>query len=112
MTGVIKLPSPHPGQRAVIREAKRFNWLFAGRRWRKTTLEMTLAVETAVRGKTCLWGAPTFDQVRIGWNETRRATGGIFEFTQQRMTALLPATGGQIIYRSLDDPDNARGRTR
>jgi hypothetical protein len=91
--------------------ARRFNWIAAGRRWRKTTLEMTLAIETITNGKTCLWGAPTFDQVRIGWNETRRAAGGIFEFTQQRMTASYPRTGGKIIFRSLDDPDNARGHT-
>lgn len=109
--GEIVLPYPHPGQARVRHEARRFNWLAAGRRWRKTTLIMTLAVETVVEGKTFFWGAPTFDQVRIGWNETVHAAGGIFDFTQQRMMAEYPPTGGRIIYRSLDDPDNARGHT-
>jgi hypothetical protein len=107
----IKLPFPHNGQIKVRENARRFNWLSAGRRWRKTTLMMTLAVETVVAGKTFLWGAPTFDQVRIGWNETRKAAGGVFSFKQTTMTAVFDATGGKIIYRSMDNPDNARGHT-
>ncbi len=71
---------------------------------------MALAVEGAVRGQTWLWVAPTFDQVRIGWDETRKAVGQYASFTQQRMMAEFP-TGGRIIYRSLDDPDHARGHT-
>jgi len=71
---------------------------------------MAIAVEDAIQGLTTLWGAPTYDQVRIGWNETKQAAGGIAQFTMQRMTAEFPS-GGLIIYRSLDDPDNARGHT-
>jgi len=107
----ILLPTPHPGQQAVIRGARRFNWLSAGRRWRKTTLFVPQAVYPAVAGKIVLWGAPTYDQVRIGWDETRAATAGVFEFNQGRMEAHYPRTGGRIIYRSLDNPDNARGHT-
>ena len=106
----IRLPMPHAGQRAVRREAQRFNVLSAGRRWRKTTLAMSIGVESALRGETWIWGAPTFDQVRIGWGETRRAAGGIASFKQSTMTAEFPG-GGTLIYRSLDDPDNARGHT-
>ena len=109
MTGVI-LPTPHNGQQTVIREARRFNWLSAGRRWRKTTLAMSIAVEAAMRGKRIIWGAPTFDQVRIGWAETKHAAGQVARFTQQTMTAEFPS-GGVIVYRSLDDPQNARGHT-
>jgi len=63
-----------------------------------------------MRGGQYLWGAPTFDQVRVGWDETRRAAGAVAQFTQQRMEAVFPG-GGVIRYRSLDDPDNARGHT-
>lgn len=111
MTGAtIKLPMPHAGQRQVLKDSRRFNWLSAGRRWRKTTLVLQVAIEAAIKGGVYIWGAPTFDQVRVGWGETKRALGGVAEFNQSRMTATLP-TGGQIIYRSLDDPDNARGHT-
>ena len=115
MTGVeksdrIRLPYPHQGQKLVRKEAKRFNWLSAGRRWRKTTLAMAIAVENAVNGKTIIWGAPTYDQVSVGFEETRKASHGVAKFNQSRMEAHFP-NGGRILYRSLDNPDNARGHT-
>jgi hypothetical protein len=94
----------------VRNEAKRFNWLSAGRRWRKTTLVMAIAVESAIQGKTILWTAPTYDQVRIGWMETKKAARKIAGFNQSVMSARFP-NGGEIFYRSLDNPENARGRT-
>lgn len=106
----IALPSPHGGQRIVRSEAQRFNWLSAGRRWRKTTLGVAIAIEKALEGKIWLIGAPTYDQVRISWNEAKKACDPVANFTQTRMTAEFP-TGGQIIFRSLDDPNNARGWT-
>ena len=107
----IRLPYPHAGQITVRREARRFNYLSAGRRWRKTTLGMTLAIENALRGITVIWTAPTFDQVRVSWNESKYACQDAdVEFVQQRMTATMP-NGVSIVYRSLDDPDNARGHS-
>jgi hypothetical protein len=107
----VKLPYPHEGQRIVRKEARRFNWLSAGRRWRKTTLAMSIAVEAAaVKRQRIFWGAPTYDQVRVCWAETRKAAGGYADFNLQRMEATFPS-GGQIVYRSLDNPDNARGHT-
>lgn len=110
MGASIILPYPHPGQQAIRRQARRFNWLAAGRRWRKTTLVMSIAVEEALRRKKILWGAPTFDQVRIGWNEAKKAAGAVASFVENKMLASFP-TGGSIVFRSLDDPDNARGHT-
>ncbi len=72
---------------------------------------MMLAVDTMIQGKRFFWGAPTFDQVRIGWNEMKVASNGNLDFSQQRMTAILPKTGGVTIFRCLDDPDNARGHS-
>jgi hypothetical protein len=106
----IRLPNPHAGQRAVLTQARRFNFLSAGRRWRKTTLGMMVVVEAAARdGAFIVWGAPTFDQVRIGWAEARLAAPDA-EFKLSTMTATYPS-GGSVVYRSLDDPDNARGHT-
>lgn len=61
-------------------------------------------------GGEYVWGAPTFDQVRIAFREAQRAAGGVAIFNQSQMLMTLP-TGGQVFYRSLDDPDNARGLT-
>jgi hypothetical protein len=106
----IRLPFPHPGQQTVRRQAQRFNWLAAGRRWRKTTLGMAIVVERVLDGQRWIWGAPTYDQVRICWNEMKYACGPMANFTQSRMVAEFP-TGGRVVFRSLDDPDNARGHT-
>src|SRR5215475_14857955 len=101
----IRLPYPHPGQQTVRRQANRFNWLAAGRRWRKSTLAMAVAVEAAAAGKRVLWGAPVYDQVRIAWDETQYAAAALAVFNQGTMTAAFPRQHGAIIFRSLDDPD-------
>lgn len=106
----IRLPYPHTGQQLVRQQAKRFNWLSAGRRWRKTTLAMAIAVEAAAEGGRIIWGAPVFDQVRLAWEEVRRAATGTATFNQSRMTTVFPG-GGEILFRSLDNPDNVRGHT-
>jgi len=107
----IILPTPHPGQQHVLRTARRFNWLAAGRRWRKTTLCMAIAVDQLLKGRSLVWGGPTYDQVRIGWSELRHAAGAVATFNQATMTVTFPKGGGIIRFRSLDDPDNARGHT-
>lgn len=71
---------------------------------------MAIAVEAAAAGKQIIWGAPTYDQTRVCWEETMHAAGEIAAFRDSRMTALFP-NGGRILYRSLDNPDNARGHT-
>ena len=98
------------GQQVVRKQARRFNWLSAGRRWRKTTLAMTICVENALKGKTILWGAPTYNQVRVGMEETRRAVAMGAQFNVSRMEVNFNL-GGKIIFRSLDNPDSARGYT-
>lgn len=111
MTGVnrIKLPMPHPGQRHIHNNRQRFTWLAAGRRWRKTTLFMSICTEAAIRQDQVIWGAPTYDQTYTAWEEMRKASSGVIDFNQSRMTASYGA--GRVLFRSLDDPDNARSKT-
>ena len=71
---------------------------------------MMLAAEGAIRGDPILWGAPTFGQCEIGWRELQRATAGTAHFARNRMEVTFPS-GGSVTFRSLDDPDNARGLT-
>lgn len=106
----IRLPMPHRGQQVVRSQAKRFNWLCAGRRFRKTTMVMPIAVEGALAGQQWLWCAPTYKQVRIGWDEARHACGAVATFNESRMDVTFPG-GGRIRYVTLDNPDNARGMT-
>jgi len=73
-------------------------------------LTMAIAVENAAHGKKIIWGAPTYDQVRIGFDETQKAAVGVADFNQSRMEATFP-NNGKIMYRSLDKADNVRGHT-
>lgn len=109
-TPMIWLPRPHRGQALVRLGARRFNWLSAGRRWRKTTMGMAILTEAMLAGKRCFVGAPTYDQVRLTWDEMKRAAGSVFNFRESRMEVRSP-NNGKCSFRSLDNPNNARGHT-
>jgi hypothetical protein len=51
-----------------------------------------------------------YDTCRIGWEECKHALGNAGTFNTSRMEVAVP-NGGRILFRSLDDPDNARGHT-
>lgn len=106
----IRLPFPHSGMQAVLEQAKRFNWLCAGRRWRKTTLKTIIAVEGAIEGREVIWGAPVYKQVLPGWEECVKATRGVATPHQGHMTLTIPRAG-RIRFVSLNDPDTSRGWT-
>jgi hypothetical protein len=112
----VRLPYPHPGQQAVLSNLKRFTWLCAGRRWRKTTLAMSVCVERALQGQRIIWGAPTHDQNMVCIGEVSEAIGelvgaGIMSSPNLSRKEVVFPSGGRIIFRSLDNPDNARGHT-
>jgi len=91
--------------------ARRFNLIISGRRWYKTTFLGVKACETALEGGWVIWGAPTADQCRTGMDEVREMLGPLARFNESRMEANIRSTGGVILWRSLDDPDNARSKT-
>lgn len=107
----VELYSQHPGQRYVYENARRLTILSCGRRWRKSTLAMTRCVLRAAQFKeTVIWGAPTADQVDVCWQETKKKCDTFADFRESKKTAHFPG-GGKIIYRSLDNPNNARGHS-
>ena len=112
----IYLPMPHAGQQRVLSEMRRFNYLVAGRRWRKTTLAVAVIVERALAYPAeYVWAAPTYKQVRRGWEEMRRACGEVVTFREGLMTAQFPDVSGQrgsvIHFLSMENYDNTRGYT-
>lgn len=106
----VRIPRPHPGMQAVLRQMRRTTLLRAGRRWRKTTMLAMVNIERALRGAKRFHGAPTYEQARICWDEMKRMARGVFRFHESRLEAEGP-NGGRIRCRSLDNPDNARGFT-
>ncbi|HUV67102.1 MAG TPA: hypothetical protein VMW24_24655 [Sedimentisphaerales bacterium] len=104
----LKLPDMHRGQATIARNPARFKWLCAGRRWRKTTLGWEMAFDAAITGKRILYGAPTYKQCKIPWDELWRCCGRFGKGNISNMEATFPG-GGRITFISLDDPKNARG---
>lgn len=112
MSRRILVPRPHAGQLLVDAQARRFNILAAGRRWRKTTFTTFRRVLPCIlNGKRAIWTAPTYDQVRVAWDELRHGAEGVIGFNASRMEATFAQTGGRAFFRSLDNPDNARSLT-
>lgn len=106
----IRLPQMHQGQIYVRQNAKRFNFLPAGRRWRKTSLAMIISVEAMLEGQTVVWGAPVATEVKVGWDEMAKATKGLSVLHKAESYIEIPGAG-KCVFRSLDNPDNLRGLT-
>lgn len=68
-------------------------------------------MEAAAVGRQIVWGAPVYDQVRVGFIEAKKAIGNVGKENTTHLEITFPSTGGRILFRSLDDPDNVRGHT-
>lgn len=108
----VYIPGRHQGHRLVRAEARRENWLDAGRRWRKTSFLAGLGLEDVARhGSRWIYTAPTYKQVRIAWDEIEKGAQGAFKLHKAEMWMECPWNEGTIRFFSLDNPDNARGYT-
>lgn len=107
----ISLPSPHAGQCALVRDARRFNVACMGRRFGKTALGVNRLVDVAYSRKQPVgWFAPTYKLLDEAWREARRRLHGVIigQNSQQHRVDLLG--GGSIDFWTLDHPDAGRGR--
>jgi len=118
-TAEVYYPTPHKGQIAVASaaEGKRTLVLNAGRRWRKTTLIVPRCIRKALRGRECLIAAPVYaPHLLILWREMLKCLDSLRRhrlatFNKTEMTVTFEGLGldNIIWFRSLEDPDNARG---
>jgi len=82
--------NPHEGQREILSNRKRFNVISCGRRFGKTALAWTLALETIAQKLPVLYTTPTAEDYAKRWREAYsffkplirnvRADDGVFEF--------------------------------
>jgi predicted phage terminase large subunit-like protein len=63
----IEMPDLHPGQLEVVRSSARYKVVCAGRRWRKSSLGVLLAIERAFQGGHVWWVSPDFPRSEFGW---------------------------------------------
>lgn len=109
----VVLPELHEAQAEVFRDSSRFKIVCCGRQFGKTTLGAVACVDTAARGGTVWWVAPSFPVGELGWmvieHLCRQIPGTRFE-GRPIFRITLP-TGGTIQLRSADNPDSLRGAT-
>lgn len=106
----VELAAPHPGQRRVLAEAKRFNVLRCGRRFGKTTMGEVVLVEPALEGHPVAWFAPTNKIMLEPWQHVASALKPVTARLNKIEQRIELITGGVVDFWSLDNPDSGRGR--
>lgn len=106
----IHLPRPHPGQAAILAEARRFNVVACGRRFGKSTLGINRLVDGALKGHPVGWFSPTYKMLAEIWRDVSHILSPVTLRRNAQQHRLELITGGVVDMWSLDSPDVARGR--
>jgi hypothetical protein len=107
----LELPRPHPAQRQVIDEAKRFNTVCCGRRWGKTVLGLDRLIAHALKGAPTSWWAPSYRTLQDTWREASTTLSPVIIDKSESEHRLQLTGGGTIEFWSTDAAgDSARGR--
>lgn len=105
-----RLPPLHDGQREVAASEHRFKVLICGRRWGKTRLGAAVALREAVAGGRVWWTAPTYAIAGIAWDLIRPLAVAIGATARESERRLLMPGGGEVAFKTADDPDKLRGQ--
>ena len=106
----LQLPRPHPGQREVFAQHKRFNVLCCGRRWGKTLAGMDIVVRAALAGRPVGWFSPTYKYLSDAWRELCSTLNPVTvsrDATEHRLSLI---GGGSVEGWTMDHPNAGRGR--
>lgn len=106
----LRLSRPHPAQRQVIDEARRFNVLVAGRRFGKSRLGLKLLADKALAAYPCAWCSPTYKNLADLWREAVANLQPVTRRKSETERRIELITGGVIDMWSLENPDVIRGR--
>lgn len=104
----IVLPPLHPLQMTVARCQVRHRICRCGRRWGKTRLAATLALETLLNRQEAVWVAPIWSEAQLGIDLIQQLTAPL-EVTYEVSKAQFVGYGGRIRFRSGDKPKRLRG---
>ena len=88
------LPKLNKLQRRIARSKARFKVVACGRRWGKTTLGLSLAMEAAQRGERVWWVAPTYGlALSRGARSKKSAAKSARPSSNPHATSTSPAAG-------------------
>lgn len=111
----IVLPKLHKNQQIIFDDPHRFKVVCAGRRFGKSRLALTIALDLAVnKGKRVGWISPTYKQSDKQWRETKRLFMNKELWTykserDRRLEFFVDGREGELVFMSGDRPDNIRG---
>jgi len=108
----IRLPEPHPKQKKIKDEYRRFNVLNAGRRFGKNVLEHDFIVGGVLHGKPMGWGSPTYKNLTEDWRTLGEVLKPVISRINEQDRRIECHTGGVLEMWSLDNIayDAIRGR--
>ena len=102
-----------PRQMRFVEDAARYPAAIGGIGSGKTFVGAAKVLPRLNRKELGLVCAPTYKMLRDATQRTLfnmlRDLGIVYEFTKGENHLTIPATGHEILFRSLDDPDNLRG---
>ena len=107
----IRLPQPHPAQKIVLAEAKKFNALCCGRRWGKTQLGIDRLLNKALERKPVAWYAPNNKDSAQVWREISERARPIITRNPENKGFIELIGGGRIDFWSFESRGGpGRGR--
>jgi hypothetical protein len=107
--------SPHPAQRAIMDDSRRFRVVACGRRWGKSEMCAHLAFQRAIEdpGAVVWWVAPTFDMANdYGFDKIAPLLSPEFLDGPPKRTKprkIRFANGSELSFRSAEREDSLRG---
>jgi len=106
----LTLPKPHSGQRAMLREARRYNVAACGRRFGKSTLAIELLSRPALEAQPVAYFSPTYKLLIEVWRLLETTLQPVISRSNATERRIELITGGVIECWSMDNPDAGRSR--
>jgi phage FluMu gp28-like protein len=109
-TLTLVLPKLHSSQRAVVREASRYNVLACGRRWGKSTLAIELAMRPMLAGSPVGYFTPNYKLLLEFWRQIVRLLAPVTRRSNVTDRRIELVTGGILECWTLESGNAGRSR--
>lgn len=102
---------PHPAQRQVLSEMKRFNAVVAGRRFGKSCFGIDMCREPALmNGLPVGWFSPSYKNLADLWRQLLDTYSDVIKYKNEVEKRVEFISGGSVEMWSMESVDSARGR--
>lgn len=106
----LKLPAPHPAQKAIDNCDARYIVVCSGRRFGKTTSIPRKRIQNILRGEHGAYFAPSYRMLQEFYRSTKTLLAPITTKVSKQEHRLEFIGGGSLTMWSLDNPDSVRGQ--